>query len=300
MIRAARAAGVKIIWDLCHYGWPDHLDVWSGEFVDEFARFSRAAARLLREESDDVPVYCPINEISYLAWAGGEAGRMNPCGTGRGDELKRQLVRACVASIHAIRDVEPRARFMVSEPLIHVAAGAPSAQTAAESYRLAQFEAHEMLVGRLAPELGGSAACLDIIGANFYSDNQWYLNGSTIPLGHHAYRPLREMLVEVYKRYERPLLISETGAEGAARPYWLNHVCCEARHAAARGAAIAGLCLYPILDYRGWDNDRICSAGLWSMPTDSGRRTVDDDLLDELRRQMLLERSHARDTSNAR
>ena len=29
MLRAATAAGVQVIWDLCHYGWPDDIDIWS-------------------------------------------------------------------------------------------------------------------------------------------------------------------------------------------------------------------------------------------------------------------------------
>jgi hypothetical protein len=29
---------------------------------------------------------------------------------------------------------------------------------------------------------------------NYYPDNQWYLGGSTVPMGHYAYRPLRPCL----------------------------------------------------------------------------------------------------------
>src|SRR5947209_1207796 len=38
MLEAARTAGVQVIWDLCHYGWPDDLDIFSPAFVDRFAR----------------------------------------------------------------------------------------------------------------------------------------------------------------------------------------------------------------------------------------------------------------------
>src|SRR5690349_12131057 len=27
MLRAARQNGTQVIWDLCHYGWPDDLDI---------------------------------------------------------------------------------------------------------------------------------------------------------------------------------------------------------------------------------------------------------------------------------
>jgi hypothetical protein len=284
MLRAARAGGMQVIWDLCHYGWPDDLDIWSGAFVERFSRYARAAARVLREEIDSVPYYCPVNEISYWAWAGGDAARMNPSVTGRGDELKRQLVRAYIAAVEAIREVDRRARFIVAEPLIHVV-GAEETREAAEAYRLAQFQAHDMLTGRLAPELGGKPEYLDLVGVNFYPHNQWYLGGDTIPLGHHGYRPLREMLLEVHERYGRPVLIAETGAEGTARPYWLHHVCAEVSHAIEAGVSMLGVCIYPILDYRGWDNDRVCQVGLLSTADDLGRRCVYTPLLDELRRQ---------------
>jgi beta-glucosidase/6-phospho-beta-glucosidase/beta-galactosidase len=284
MVRAAQSAGMQVIWDLCHYGYPDHLDIWSAAFVDHFTRYAAAAARVVREESDSIPIYCPINEMSYWAWAGGEVARMNPCATGRGHELKRQLVRAYLAAVDAIRSVDRRARFIVAEPLIHVA-GFAEAREAAEAYRLAQFQAKDMLTGQMAPELGGAPEYLDIVGVNFYPHNQWYIGGDTIPLGHHAYRPLRQMLSEVSERYGRPLLIAETGAEGSTRPYWLHHVCAEVLHAMQAGVCVEGICIYPIMDYEGWDNERICRVGLLSAADGAGKRSMYVPLLEEMRRQ---------------
>src|SRR5689334_23939893 len=104
MIAAARRHGIQVVWDLCHYGWPDGLDIFSAAFVDRFATFARAVAEHLRSTSDDVPMYTPINEISFFAWAAGEVGWFFPFGKGRGGELKRQLIRACIAGIEAIWD----------------------------------------------------------------------------------------------------------------------------------------------------------------------------------------------------
>src|SRR5205823_6568889 len=36
LLRAARDTGTQVIWDLCHYGWPDDLDVLSPAFVRRF------------------------------------------------------------------------------------------------------------------------------------------------------------------------------------------------------------------------------------------------------------------------
>jgi hypothetical protein len=284
MIRAAHTSGVQVIWDLCHYGWPEHLDIWSPRFVEHFYRYARAAAQVVRDETESIPFYCPVNEISYWAWAGGDVARMNPNATGRADELKRQLIRAYIAAVEAVRSVDRRARFIVAEPLINVV-GEGEGRAPAEAWRQAQFQANDMLIGRLAPELGGGPDYLDIVGMNFYPHNQWYLAGDTIPLGHHAYRPLHEMLLEVSERYGRPMLISETGSEGSARPYWLHHVCAEVLHAIRAGAPIEGICLYPVADYEGWDNDRICQVGLLSTAHESGKRAVHDPFLEELQRQ---------------
>jgi beta-glucosidase/6-phospho-beta-glucosidase/beta-galactosidase len=298
LLRAARVAGVQVIWDLCHYGYPDHLDIWSDTFVTAFASFAREAARVAIDHSDVAPLFCPINEISYWAWAGGETGRINPATHGRGAELKRQLVRASIAAMRATRTVAPRSRFIVAEPLINVVSGSCEQEhvAAAEQYRQCQFEVHEMLSGRRDPELGGRPEFLDIIGANFYPDNQWYLGGSTIPLGHHAYRPLHEMLQEVYERFRRPLLISETGAEGRVKHYWLSQVCEEVRVAIGCGVPVHGICLYPIVDYHGWNNHRVCEVGLLSLPDEVGTRRACEPLDRELRRQQhTLERTRPSD-----
>ena len=216
-----------------------------------------------------------LNEISFWAWAV-DHGHMGPRPEGGGVALKRLLVRAAIAAIDAVRDVQPSARFLHPEPLIHVAPADPEdpeAARAAETYRLAQFETFDMLCGRVAPELGGTSAHLDLPGANFYCDNQWFHEGGTIPFGLRAYRPLADMLDEVHARYGRPVVISETGAEGSNGPAWLRHVAEEARTAIDRGVPLQGLCLYPIADYPGWANGRHCRCGLIACADDwSGRR----------------------------
>jgi hypothetical protein len=114
------------------------------------------------------------------------------------------------------------------------------------------------------------------------------VGGAPIPLGSYAYRRFSEILAEWAERYRLPVLIAETGAEGAARAAWLHYMCDEARAAMARGHPVVGLCLYPILDYPGWDDDRLCPAGLFSMPDEAGRRRADGPFAAELRRQQAI------------
>jgi beta-glucosidase/6-phospho-beta-glucosidase/beta-galactosidase len=288
MLDAAEEAGVQVIWDLCHYGWPDDIDFWSPAFVERFARFAAAAAGVVRDRSRRPAWYCPINEISFWAWAGGDQGRINPCAFGRGAEVKRQLVRAWIAAVDAIREVDPSARFTSAEPLIHVASGSQDPQHIyqAEEYRLFQYEALDMVTGRREPELGGRPDCLNLLGLNFYPDNQWYFDGPPIPLGHHAYRPLGDMIADAARRFGLPVFLAETGAEGSARASWLHYVLEEVAHAAEAGVPVEGVCLYPVLDYPGWDNDRMCQVGLLSAANAEGRRDVHGRLLREMERQV--------------
>jgi beta-glucosidase/6-phospho-beta-glucosidase/beta-galactosidase len=278
---AAREAGVRVLWDLCHYGWPDHLDIWSDAFASKFADFAAACADMLRREFGPGQTYCPVNEISYIAWLGGDMGRMNPCATGRGAELKRILAASAITATRAIRAIDPQALFICAEPLIYVAR---RGRRRVERYHLSQFEALDMLLGRRNPELGGSPDLVDLVGLNFYSDNQWYHGGTTIPMGHHAYRPLGDLLADVHHRYGKPMFLAETGAEGRSRPYWLHYVAEEVCHALRQGLPIRGLCLYPILDYPGWVDERACEVGLFSVADETGRRSVYPPLLNEVRR----------------
>jgi hypothetical protein len=120
MLRAGKSGRHADHWDLCHYGWPDDLDVFSAAFVDRFERYARAFAKLHLAEIGRAPMLCPINEMSFLAWAGGDVGIMNPGTRQRGVELKRQLVRATIAATQAVRQVAPEARLMAIDPLIHL------------------------------------------------------------------------------------------------------------------------------------------------------------------------------------
>ena len=122
MLRAARQTQTQVIWDLFHYGWPDGLNIWGAAFVDRFARFARATAGVILEETGGPIFVTPVNEISFVAWGGGDAGFLNPFGKRRGSELKAQLVRAAIAAIEAVREVDPTARICHAEPIIHIAA----------------------------------------------------------------------------------------------------------------------------------------------------------------------------------
>jgi beta-glucosidase/6-phospho-beta-glucosidase/beta-galactosidase len=291
--KAATSNDVQVVWDLLHYGVPGDVDVFAPAFVDRFARFARAAAAFVREQSHAVPFYTPINELSFYSWAAGEVGWFHPHAHERGTELKRQLVRAWIAAVDAIRDVDPRARFVSVEPLIHVVppAGAPDAQGRAAAMRASQFQAWDMIAGVCEPGLGGAAHYLDILGVNFYHDNQWEEPGGRRLHWHvrprdPRWRPLSALLQEVHLRYRRPLIIGETSHVGVGRAEWIREITDEVCLALAAGVPLEGICLYPIIDRFEWDNPAHWhNSGLWDfthLPDGTYARVLNEPYAEEL------------------
>ena len=278
---------MQIVWDLWHYGWPDDLDIFSAAFVDRFAAFASEAAKHI-SEYDSTPLISPINEISFFSWAGGQAGIFNPFATHRGDEMKRQLVRATIQAIAAMRSVNPAIRYVQVDPIINVVPRTEEESNirSAEEYRRSQFQAWDMILGRTQSELGGSEGVIDVIGVNYYIHNQFVWQGSMIVPSDPRYRHVSTMLQEVYERYRRPIFVAETGIEDETRPAWFRYMCREVYAAMDAGVPVEGICLYPIVNHPGWDDDRHCYNGLLDYAGPDDTRQVFQPLADEIARQL--------------
>lgn len=292
-VQAARELKMQIIWDVCHYGWPDDLDIFRPEFVRRFVKFATAFARLLANETDQPLFLSLINEISFFAWGGGDVACLNPFAQNRGMELKMQLVRATVEAIAEIWAIQPKARIVHIDPVICILPrnDHPAEVQDAEAAHLGQWQAWDMIAGRAAPWLGGQEKYLDIIGINYYPNNQWVHHQQAISRQHPRYRHFWHIIQDVYQRYRRPLFIAETGTEDAARPEWFRYICGEVRTAQHAGVPVQGICWYPILNHPGWDDERHCHNGLWDYADASGARTVYQPLAREwqLQRQLFAD-----------
>jgi hypothetical protein len=273
MLRAAQITGTQVIWDIMHFGIPDDLDVYSGAFVRRLEGLARAFTAVLSDFTR-TPWITPVNEISFLSFAGGDAGFFAPFHNDRGHELKRQFVRATIAATHACLDVNSKTRFMQPEPVIHIVASGerPWERDQAAGHRGAQFQAWDMIAGRLEPELGGEERLLDVLGLNFYPNNQWELNGPQLKRCGDRWMPFSAMLHDLSNRYGREMIVSETGAQGNDRAPWLEYVAGEVERAILDGVPIHGICLYPILDHPGWDDDRHVQCGLYGFRRRGERR----------------------------
>jgi beta-glucosidase/6-phospho-beta-glucosidase/beta-galactosidase len=298
MVVAAQRQGIQVIWDIFHYGWPDDLDIFAPAFVGRFARFCGAVARFMARYDDAIPFYVPINELSFFVWAAAEVGLFYPYAHGRGAELKCQLVRAAIAGIEAIWAVDSRARIIHIDPVINVVAPRtrPDLAEVAAARRASQFEAWDMLTGRMNPELGGHPRYLDVVAVNYYHANQWEHPGERLrwedtPLDE-RWVPFWRLLSEVYERYRRPLFVGETGHFGAGRARWLSSIAAEVYQARAHGVPVAGVCLYPILDRPDWeDPTHWHNCGLWDLlPEGHGhlRRVLHADYAESLRQAQAL------------
>jgi hypothetical protein len=281
---AAAETQTEILLDLLHFGWPDHVDVFSRHFPAQFARFTLALTRYLRRRQSSCRIFAPINEISFLSWGGGDKGCINPYAKHRGHELKRNLVRAAVASSEILLNEIANARLISPEPVIHIVGdpAIPGDEIEAAMYTQSQFQAWDMLCGRMSPELGGKPEYLDILGANFYDRNEWVHESHMLPRDDPRYRAFREILQEVWNRYRRPIFVSETGTEDCNRADWFNYICDEVFAARCAAIPVHGICLYPILNHPGWEDDRHCHNGLFDYADAVGNREVHWALADAL------------------
>ena len=272
-IEAADRNGILVVWDLLHYGTPCGVELFSPDFPARFASFAEAAARYLKRRSRGSIWFTPVNELSFFSWAAGEVGWFYPFGRSRGYELKQRLVRAWLAAVDAIRGVDPEARVVSVEPLIHNVPplGLPDVDGRAAAQRASQWEAWDMIAGRRDPELGGRPDALDVMGVNFYHDNQWEVPGGEKIAWHIHPRdprwvPLHDLLHEAWDRYRRPIFIGETSHVGVGRAAWIRELVDEVCLALQRGVPLQGICLYPIIDRFEWDDPgHWHNCGLWDL-----------------------------------
>lgn len=273
-LTAAREQGIQQVWDICHFGYPADLSPLHPQFERRFVAVCEAFARLYHDHTDEPLLVTPINEMSFISWLGGEVAGTTPFAARQGFEVKRRLAGAYIAGAAAIRAVAPSTRLLSTEPLINIVpppdAGGAADHLLAEvrAHHEAQFQAWDLLSGRMCPELGGQPDVLDLVGVNFYYDNQWVhqqgrLRWEDSPRDP-RWTPLHQLMQHIWDRYQRPLVLAETSHPGVDRPHWIRETAAECCRALAEGIPLLGICLYPILDRPDWDDlSTWHRAGLW-------------------------------------
>lgn len=298
---AATEARITPIWDLCHYGLPDGCDPFSEECLRRFVAYCRAAAEFVTGTAAGPYFFTPVNEITFFSAAASDLEWMYPFAKGREAELKLALCRMAIAGAKAIREVEPVARMVHVDPMIHAVPppGRPDlAQQAKEEERREDFQAFDILCGREKPELGGAPEILDIVGVNIYHYSQVQLGDDKKReiLGPRDPRrkPLSELLKMVWERYQRPVIIGETSGFQDTRAEWLRMTMEESLKAINLGVDLHGVCLYPFVDVPDWWSQEWAKIGIYDVADkESFERVPCGPYIEELRRwQKLLGQPH--------
>ncbi|MDB5195948.1 MAG: hypothetical protein JWP88_318, partial [Flaviaesturariibacter sp.] len=280
-IVAAQQVGIQQLWDICHFGYPDGLMPTHPHFADRLAGVSKAFAQLYRSLTEDPLIITPVNEISFLSWLAGEARGTVPFLVGSGFDQKYHLCKAAIQAIKAVRSVDAAAQVMMVEPLVrvHPQPGTEPCQSILD-FNEAQYQAMDMITGRMCPELGGQPDYMNLAGFNFYYNNQWEHEGAfygwcTVK------RPLSfaVLLQEAWERYDIPVVISETGHFAEDRSAWMELITEDCLEAMAAGVPLKGICIYPVLDRPDWDYPKnLIPCGIWSYDS-IHQRVVEPDYL---------------------
>lgn len=273
MIEAAKTKDIQQVWDMCHFGFPDDLTPLHPKFPQRFSSICRSFVKFYRDiKPEGELIICPINEVSFLSWLGGDAKGTSPYCINSGWEVKYHLMRAYIQGIYAMREEDPTIKILSTEPLIQVV---PIVNATIEEILEAnrvedfQFQCTDILTGKMCPELGGSSEHLDILGINFYYNNRWvlgfreFLSWANIPFDA-RWKPLSFLLKKAHERYNLPIIIAETSHPGVHRPEWIKYIAKECKDALERDIPLLGVCLYPIIDRPDWDHlTPWHQAGLW-------------------------------------
>lgn len=291
-IDSANRCNISVIWDLCHYGFPDGFDPFHADAPRRFADYCRAAAELVAGQRAKDRFFTPVNEITFFSGAATDMGWMYPFAKGRYAEFKLAMCRMAIEAARAIREVDPTARMVHVDPLIYETPPPDRPDLSKEAWEdtyVKAFESWDILAGRLHPELGGSPETLDIVGLNVYNFSQAQMNadGTRSVLGPRDPRrkPLSEMLRFASERYHRPVIIGETSGYQDKRAEWLRMVMEESLIALNDGVDLQGVCLFPCVDIPDWNSGEWAKIGIYDIEDRVAfSRVPCDPYIEELRK----------------
>jgi beta-glucosidase/6-phospho-beta-glucosidase/beta-galactosidase len=273
-IEKANLMGIQQIWDIMHFGCPDDIYPTHPHFEQRFVALCKAFVEFYNIHSQTPLIVVPINEISFHSWFAGESKGTAPYVKFAGWEIKYALCKAAISGIKMIKSLCPEALISMVEPMVYIHADEDSCLEDIQQQNDYQFQAIEMITGRICPELGGEQELIDLIGINYYWNCQWKPKGGTLlwPEVHKERIPIDEMIVHMDQKYSKPIWISETGHIGIGRAEWLNEMTEAVIACSKKGVTIHGLCLYPVIDRPNWDDlNDYHNCGIWDLDEQKNR-----------------------------
>jgi beta-glucosidase/6-phospho-beta-glucosidase/beta-galactosidase len=324
--------GIRPIIDLLHYGTPLWLD---GQFAarDYPQRVTEYAVAAAERYSDLVTDYTPVNEPMIHVLFCGEYGYWPPYLEGEegAARLAVAIAKGFQATQHGIREVlGERATFVHVDASLRYAGAvdAPEHRETAERLRHQAFLVEDLVTGRVGAEhplldfllrhgveegtlddLAHRPAHPDIMGVNYYPrhSTEVFEPGVHHRGGFSDPRPTRddglpglsEMLVEYARRYQAPVMVTETCVTGtvADRIDWLTASVAEVERLRTDGLAVVGYTWWPLFDMYEWTyrhssgprSDHQLAMGLYELVESTGglqrRRTAVADAFAALARR---------------
>uniref|UniRef100_A0AAU6WMK5 Amine oxidase n=1 Tax=Chryseobacterium endophyticum TaxID=1854762 RepID=A0AAU6WMK5_9FLAO len=108
----AQTHHIQVVWDICHFGFPDDLTPLHPMFARRFAHLCCAFVKKYRSMvTDGELIVTPINEVSFLSWLGGEVKGTSPYSIRQGWEVKYMLMKAYIEGIEMMKETDPRYRL---------------------------------------------------------------------------------------------------------------------------------------------------------------------------------------------
>lgn len=313
--------GIQPVVDLVHYGLPAWIEgaYLNPRFADYMAEY---AARIAERYRGRIYTYTPLNEPRVTAWYCGRLGWWPPFRRSwRGFvAVMLGLCRGIVAAVERQRAIDPDIvhAHVDATDLYHSAAPELAAEVARRQEIV--FLALDLVSGAVRPghPLHGwllahgaepaqlawfeeHALALDLVGINLYPlfSEKELLRGAGGRLRirmRYAAADIVERLADLYwRRYERPLFVSETASLGAVarRMAWLDDSVAATARVRARGVPLIGYTWWPLFALVTWGyregrkppHDYIRQMGLWDLAaTPAGFERVPTPLVERYRR----------------
>ena len=270
---------IQLMMDLNHYNCPLWID---NEFINHSypQRQAEYAYAFAERYSKLVHVYNPHNEPVVNAYFSGAQGEWPPYLHGQDGFVKVLfgLAKAVVLTIKAIREADPRSRF------VHVE-GAAIATTKdknlEEIARMREEQSslfYDLISGRLKEDhilysfLVDNGATekdfqwfqdnhieLDILGINYYPQASHPVLGEgpileqERLLGGKEY--LEKWFLKYHEKYGRPMILTETCFFGTSeeKAQWLEDSCAVIKRVRSQGIPVIGYNWWFLIDSVGWD-----------------------------------------------
>jgi beta-glucosidase len=317
--------GIQPVVDLVHYGVPPWIE--HAYLAPDFASFmAEYAARIAERFRGRIHTYTPLNEPRVTAWYCGKLGWWPPYRRGWSGFAGVMLgvCRGIVQAAEALRAVDPEIVHVHVDATDLYLAASPDLQAEAARRQELVFLALDLVTGRIAPghplhawllaqgaaptELEwfqAHAVELDVVGINLYplfSEKRLVRTSGGLRMRmRYASADIIDRLADLYwKRYQRPLVISETASEGSVRKRraWLEDSVAATARVRARGVPLVGYTWWPMFALVTWayregrkaPHDYLKQMGLWDLrPSAQGLERVPTELVARYRELALGE-----------